>query len=93
MTRQKRRKVRRRTRIDVVVDILGEALGGTVKTNLSYRCNLNFVRFNRYLTELLEAGLLEVIEDPNGNVLLYKTTKKGKDLLEVLKKAGHFLSL
>lgn len=54
---------------------------------------LNFVCFNRYLKELLEKGLIvEVAPDPDG-IKVYKTTDKGLQLLEVLKKARDLISL
>ena len=43
---------RRRSHVEVIVEILSEALNGANKTRLMYRCNLNFGRFNRYLREL-----------------------------------------
>jgi len=84
----------RRSRMEVIVDILSEALGGANKTRLMYRCNLNFVRFNRYLRELLDAGLVECVNaNPEEGVVLYKTTDKGRELLRVLRKASEFLSI
>jgi len=81
---------RRRTRSEVVVDLLSEALGGANKTRLMYRCNLNFTRFNRYLDELLDAGLVErVAPNPEG-VAIYKTSEKGRKLLRVLRRAEEF---
>lgn len=61
--------------MEIIVDTLTEALGGANKTRLMYRCNLNFVRFNRYLRDLLDAGLVECVNaNPEKGVLLYKTT-------------------
>ncbi|MDI6805123.1 MAG: winged helix-turn-helix domain-containing protein [Candidatus Bathyarchaeia archaeon] len=48
---------RRRSRTEVIVNLLNEALSGANKTRLMYQCNLNFMRFNCYLQELLDAGL------------------------------------
>ncbi|MEM1563257.1 MAG: winged helix-turn-helix domain-containing protein [Candidatus Bathyarchaeia archaeon] len=85
---------RRRSRVEVIVEILSEALDGANKTRLMYRCNLNFGRFNRYLKELLEAGLLErVTSNPESLMVLYRTTEKGRELLKILRKAGDFLSV
>lgn len=84
---------RRRSRIEVIMDILSEARKGSNKTRIMYRCNLNFVCFNRYFKELLEKGLIvEAAPDPDG-VRVYKTTDKGLQLLEVLKKAKDLISL
>jgi len=85
----------RRSRAEVIVNILSEALNGVNKTRLMYKCNLNFTRFNRYLQELLVAGLLERIEDSTNNpgMILYRTTERGKELLSVLRKADDFISI
>lgn len=85
----------RRSRAGVILNILNEALKGVNKTRLMYRCNLNFARFNHYLQDLLDAGLIERIEDETSNpaVSLYKTTEKGKELLTVLRKADEFISI
>lgn len=83
---------RRRSRIEVIVDILSEALDGANKTRLLYRCNLNFARFNRYLRDMLDAGLIECEGSNPESMLLYKTTDKGRELLKIMRKANEFLS-
>jgi predicted transcriptional regulator len=84
---------RRRSRIEVICDILSEALGGANKTRLMYHCNLNFMRFNRYLQELLDAGLLECVGSNPEDVVLYKTSDKGRELIRVLRKANDLMSI
>lgn len=84
---------RRRSRAQVIVEILSEASGGANKTRLMYRCNLNFDRFNRYLRELFDAGLVDRIGPNPRGVSLYKTTDKGRELLRVLRKAGEFMAI
>lgn len=84
---------RRRSRTEVVSVILSEALEGANKTRLMYRCNLNFARFNHHLENLLNAGLVECINDNPEVLAKYKTTEKGRELLRVLRKAGEFLSV
>ncbi|MBS7281301.1 MAG: winged helix-turn-helix transcriptional regulator [Candidatus Freyarchaeota archaeon] len=84
----------RRSRVEVIIEILSEALDGVNKTRLMYRCNLNFGRFNRYLRELLDAGLVErVVSNPEVGVVLYRTTDKGRELLKILRRVGEFMSL
>lgn len=83
---------KRRGRTEVVCDILSEALEGANKTRLMYHCNMNFLRFNRYLEELLEAGLVVRVDSNPNNVVLYKTTDNGRELLRVLRRANEFLS-
>jgi predicted transcriptional regulator len=84
---------RRRGHIEVICDILNEALGGANKTRLMYHCNLNFLRFNRYLQELLGADLIECVGSNPEGVILYKTSERGRELLKVLRKANEFLSI
>jgi len=84
---------RRRSRTEVIVEILSEALGGVNKTRIMYRCNLNFVRFNRYLRELLDADLIECVGANPEYMVLYKTTDKGRELLRVLRKASELMSV
>jgi len=83
----------RRSRTEVIVDLLSEALSGANKTRLMYRCNLNFARFNRYLRDLLDAGVVERINANPGGITIYKTTDKGRELLRVLRKASEFMSI
>jgi len=84
---------RRRSRAEVIIDILSEALSGANKTRLMYRCNMNFLRFNRYLKELMDAGLIELVDTSPDDVAVYKTTEDGRELLKVLRKANEFLSV
>ena len=83
---------RRRGRVEVICDILSEALDGANKTRLMYNCNLNFLRFNNYLAELLDAGLLSGSQSTPESIVMYTTTDKGRELLKVLRKAGEFMS-
>jgi predicted transcriptional regulator len=84
---------RRRSRTEVIISILDEALSGTNKTRLMYRCNLNFTRFNYYMQMLLDAGLIECVDANPKSAILYKTTSKGRKLLKILRKASEFLSI
>ena len=79
--------------MEVIADILTEALNGASKTKIMYRANLNFSRVNRYLSELLKRGLIVKENNPNTEAGYYRTTEKGKDLLKVLKKAEELGSI
>ncbi|UCE28736.1 MAG: transcriptional regulator [Candidatus Bathyarchaeota archaeon] len=85
----------RRSRTEVIVDILSETLVEANKTRIIYRANLNFLRFKRYFDELLGAGLIEVSDNPGSECggVMYKTTGKGRDLLKVLEKARQYIEL
>ena len=83
----------RRSRTEVIIDILTEALRGAKKTRIMYRANLNFLRFKKYLSELLDGSLIAMVNNPDSGGVVYKTTEKGKALLEVLKKVERFISV
>lgn len=81
----------RRGRIQIVVDILTEALNGSNKTRIMYRANLNFLRFERYFSDLLEKGLIAELNSPRGKVV-YRTTDKGKRFLKIMRDAEDIFS-
>jgi len=83
----------RRSRTEVIMDILAEASQGANKTRIMYRANLNFLRFERYFSELLDKGLIAEVSNPTSGKVIYETTEDGKTLLQVLKKAKRFISL
>jgi predicted transcriptional regulator len=66
-----------RDRHDIVIDILRKALTGKSKTGLMRDVGLSFLQTQQYLGTLREKELLGV--DGMG---LFKTTKKGKELIE-----------
>lgn len=68
----------RRTGLIVAYDVLTEARGGSQKTRLVYRCNLNFNIIKAYLSRLIANGLLDFIEGPPRKWI---TTAKGMDFL------------
>ena len=78
--------------MEVIVDILTEALEGANKTRIMYQANLNFTRFNCYLSEMVENGLL-VVEDGGDGRVVYRATERGKTLLETLRKAQGFMAV
>jgi predicted transcriptional regulator len=83
----------KRSRSDLICDILSEAVSGANKTRLMYRCNMSFVRFNHYLRDMLDAGLIECVGANPGITVLYKTTDKGFELLQVLRRASDLMSI
>ena len=64
----------RRTSLMVARDILVVATGGSPKTPLVYKCNLNFKLIKIWLTRLVSRGLLDYQEGPPRT---WKTTPKG----------------
>ncbi len=69
----------RRSRIDIVVDILGVAKNGVNKTAMVYRTNINFTLAEKYIELLEKQGFLET------NSEKYITTDKGKIFLQKAK--------
>ncbi len=75
---------RRRTRLEIVSDILDLAMRGTRKTHIMYRSNLSFEQLEKYLELLLTRGLLEMKVGDSGK--LYQTSRKGEELLREIDK-------
>jgi len=72
-----------RSRMDIVANILREAVGGATKTRIMYRCNLSFRQLQAYLDLLLNTGLLRTIfEGEKGSNAAFQTTIKGRAFLQ-----------
>jgi len=69
----------RRSRIDIIIDVLEVAIMGVNKTSVVYRSNLNFKLAEKYLDLLQKHGLVE------NRVNKYITTDKGKIFLQKAK--------
>lgn len=69
----------RRSRIDIIIDVLDAAQMGVNKTCVVYKANLNFKLADKYLELLQTHGLVEKRVDK------YITTTKGKTFLEKAK--------
>jgi len=66
----------RRSKLEIIANILSAALKGAKKTEIVYKANINFRRIEEFLSFLIEKGL---IEHTNGE---YKTTSRGKEFLD-----------
>jgi len=73
----------RRTSLMVAYDILLIAIGGSNKTNLVYKCNLNFKIIKKWLARLMSKGLLEFTPIPTNT---WTTTLKGVRFLTAMEK-------
>jgi len=71
----------RRDELGVLLDILRLGNSPVKKTHVLYRANLGFSQMERYLNFLLARGLLE---ECGGEVRMYRTTSRGKALIELL---------
>jgi len=69
----------RRSRFDIIIEILEVAKAGVNKTSIVYRTNLNFTLAEKYLELLEMQGLMENKSEK------YITTGKGKIFLEKAK--------
>ena len=77
------RSDKRRSRHDIIADILEDAKDGARKTHIMYRVNLSYGQNERYLTALKKAGF---INEEKG---VWKTTEKGLHVLEACKLCRH----
>ena len=70
---------KKRSRYEIVLEVLEVCQNGAKKTWVMYRANLSYDLTTNYLSVLMKEGL---IENKDG---LYYITDKGKELLELLK--------
>jgi len=68
----------RRSNIEVVADML--RLGEAGKTEIMYSANMSYAQLQKYLTFLLQLGLIDKVTVGNP-VVTYRVTKKGLRLL------------
>ncbi len=71
--------MKRRTKFDIVIEILDVVSGGANKTKIVYSANLNFNLATKYLDFLLEKGLVRT----DGSC--YKITGEGEIFLKKAK--------
>ena len=83
--------MQRRSWPEITVDILEVTLTPSNKMRIMYKANLNFKRFNKYFYDLLRKGFIEEKNGSDGR-LVYKTTERGRTLLEVIRKAQELVS-
>jgi predicted transcriptional regulator len=63
--------------LDIVDFILEVCENGSLKTHITYKCNLNSKQVERYIQFLLDCKLVETIQS-SSNRTIYKTTEPGK---------------
>lgn len=73
-------KRRKRSKYEIIHDILSNCQNGAKKTWVMYRANLSYDLTTNYMNELMKNGL---IENRDG---IFITTEKGKQLLELLER-------
>ncbi len=70
---------RRRSSIEVIADML--RLGEAGKTEIMYSANMSYFQLQKYLTFLLQLGLINKVTVGNP-VVTYRVTRKGLRLLK-----------
>lgn len=78
----------KRSRHNIISEILDICKDSASKTRIVYQANLNFRTVNPYIDLLIKNGLIDV---SYGNSVLYKTTEKGMDLLDNFKQINNEL--
>ncbi len=72
--------MQRRTRDEILAEVLEVCLEGASKTRIVYRTNMNFRTVVPYVASLSEHGFIE-LDDRSQK---YKTTEKGVKLLDMI---------
>lgn len=78
----------RRSKEEVIANILDVCLLGTSKTRVVYGSNLNFKTVILYLDSLIANGHIAISDE---KMPRYETTDKGRKLLAVIKNAHEAL--
>ena len=81
----------RRSRIEIINDILTASKNGAKKTDVMYRANLSFGQLQRYLSFLVDRGLISNRRNDDGKVR-YKTSERGKKVLEKYKELNNLIN-
>ena len=70
----------KRDKLDILLGILGIANSTVKKTHILYRANINFYQLTKYLDLLQGLEMIEEVDEPYKG---YKTTEKGRQMLEL----------
>jgi predicted transcriptional regulator len=78
------RNLKHRCKTDILATILEAAASGEVpKSKIFYNSFLTYQRLRKYMTPLIEGGLIECVDYKDNR--LYKTTEKGILFLQAYK--------
>jgi len=80
--------------MDIVASVLNEAIGGTKKTHIMYKCNLSFKQLQVYMDLLIDRGLLKTVVEKGGDNdrEVFETTAKGEAFLNAYRNLNALLS-
>jgi len=67
-----------RSKLQIIADILLVSSKGAKKTWIMYQANLSYALLNRYLAEVMDAGLVSFV----GSGDCYNITRKGQEFLD-----------
>ncbi|UCC27586.1 MAG: hypothetical protein JSW29_05810 [Candidatus Bathyarchaeota archaeon] len=80
--------MRKRTKIEIMADILSICRRPQNKTRLLYEANLSWSMLNRYLDQMRSLRLLEIHRSP----IRYQATPKGGKFVEIWEEIGKILT-
>jgi predicted transcriptional regulator len=80
----------KRSRHEIISQILDICKCGASKTRIVYQANLNFRTVNPYIDLLIKN---ELIEKKDGQNILYETTERGNSLLDNFKEMNSQLGM
>jgi predicted transcriptional regulator len=90
---ERRLELQHRSRIDIIANILKEAIDGAKKTQIMYRCNLSYRQLQIYSSLLTEKNFLQAVNaEENNSREFFETTDKGKAFLRAYKNTRALLT-
>jgi predicted transcriptional regulator len=79
----------RRSKSEIMLDVLNICRSGASKTKIVYKANLNFNTATPYIDLLSKKGLLSIRE---GSGTFYETTPQGIEVMKTLRQLDTYLS-
>ena len=81
---------RRRGEVQILIEILDISLRGVKVTPLMYKANLSYSSLRKHLLTMSKRGLIVKVCNADGSVV-YRTTEKGRLVLDRLKEVKYVL--
>jgi len=89
-------ETKRRSKLDIMIKVLSTIWGGENKpTKIMYAANMSWNLTQKVFEDLLQQGLLSIIEMPGAkrSIKRYKLTEKGQKVLEYFEGAKTLLNI